>query len=523
MGIITEEFRKAMNWGHTWLGVALGVVLFAIFWMGSLTVFNQEIDRWMIPETRIVGKADMISYDRLLAQIPSEAQDSDYINFVVPSERSPTIGFFFRHKNGEFTSLDLDPVTRQPITLTDSEAASGFIYPFHYTLTLNWADLGMWIVGFAALGMLLLLATGLFIHRKIIAEFFVFRPQRRARRATLDLHNLTSLVGLPFYVLISFSGLLIFAFNYLPWAAAEPFGGDSDALYAEMSGAYQPGERTGRARPLASLDAMKAEAERLWSEEEGVPVETNIVRVLNYGDESAVVYFRNTFPKDRVVLSKYVTVFDGPSGTLIRNFSRPPINEAKGWVEGAHFVQIDHWPMRWLYFIGGLAGCVMIATGMLFWLRAREGKHGSQAPGFRVMEALTISGTTGIIAATGAFLVSNRILPLDAAAFGLARAGLEITAFWLVWLGTLAHAAVMRAAAWPQQCWLIAGLAIAAVMLNAYTTGHHLIAASITGLWPIAIMDALLLAAACLAGWAAIRLQPRQAAIVQGAVPAPAE
>jgi hypothetical protein len=87
----------------------------------------------------------------------------------------------------------------------------------------------------------------------------------------------------------------------------------------------------------------------------------------------------------------------------------------------------------------------------------------------------------------------------------------------------LAHAAVMRAAAWPQQCWLIAGLAIAAVMLNAYTTGHHLIAASITGLWPIAIMDALLLAAACLAGWAAIRLQPRQAAIVQGAVPAPAE
>ncbi|MFN4039227.1 MAG: PepSY-associated TM helix domain-containing protein [Erythrobacter sp.] len=523
MGIITEEFRKAMNWAHTWLGVALGVVLFAVFWMGSLTVFSQEIDRWMIPETRIVGAADAISYDRLLDQMPGEARDSDYLNFVVPGERSPTIGFFYRDAQSKFQSLELDPTTAQPITLTQSEAASGFIYPFHFTLTLNWADLGMWIVGFAALGMLLLLATGLFIHRKIIAEFFVFRPQRKARRATLDLHNLTSLVGLPFYFLISFSGLLIFAFNYLPWASAEPFGGDSDALYAEMSGAYQPGERTGLAVPLASLDAMKAEAERLWSEAEGRPVETNIVRVLNYGDESAVVYFRNTFPEDRVVLSKYVAVFDGPSGKLIRNFSRPPINEAKGWVEGAHFVQIDHWPLRWLYFLGGLTGCVMIATGMLFWLRARERQHESGAWSFRVMETLTIAGTTGIIAATGAFLVANRLLPRDAAAFGLERAGLEIAAFWAVWLAALVHAARLRSAAWAQQCWSIAGLALLAVALNAATTGHHMIAAMIAGLWPIAVMDAMLVAAACLAGWAAFRLQPRVARALPDRVPAPAE
>lgn len=523
MRLITEEFRKAMNWAHTWLGVALGVVLFAVFWMGSLTVFSQEIDRWMIPETRIVGKADTISYDRLLEQVPSEARDSDYLNFVVPTDRSPTIGFFYRDADGEFQSLELDPVTAQPITLTQSEAVSGFIYPFHFTLTLNWQSLGMWIVGFAALGMLLLLATGLFIHRKIIAEFFVFRPQRKARRATLDLHNLTSLVGLPFYFMISFSGLLIFALNYLPWASGEPFNGDSDALYAELSGAYQPGERTGRAAPLASLDAMKAEAERLWSEAEGRPVETNIVRVLNHGDESAVVYFRNTFPKDRVVLSKYVAVFDGPSGKLIRNFARPPINEAKGWVEGAHFAQVDHWPLRWLYFLGGLAGCTMIATGSLFWLRARERRHEPGGLGFRVMEALTIAGTTGIIAATGAFLVVNRVLPLDAGKLGLDRAGLEIAAFWAVWVATLVHAAGLRSAAWAQQCWLIAGLAIAAVALNAATTGHNIIAAATASLWSIAIMDTVLVAVALVALWAALRLQPHAAPALPDPVPAPAE
>lgn len=523
MGFISEEFRKAMGWAHTWLGVALGAVLFAIFWMGSLTVFNQEIDRWMIPETRIVGAAAPVSYDRLIADIPPGARQSDYLNFVVPTERSPTIGFFFRDGEGAFQSLELDPASGEPIVVTDSKAASGFIYPFHYMLTLNWANLGLWIVGFAALGMLLLLASGLFIHRKIIAEFFVFRPRRKARRATLDLHNLTSLVGLPFYVLISASGLLIFAFEHLPWGVAEPFGGDQAALHTEMSGAYQPGERTGRAAPLASLDAMKAEAERLWSEAEGRPVATNIVRVLNHGDESAVVYFRNTFPRDRVVLSKYVAVFDGPSGRLIRNFARPPINEAKGWVEGAHFVQVDHWPLRWLYFAGGLAGCAMIATGMLFWLRAREGRHGSRSPGFRVMEAITIAGTTGIITATGVFLVSNRLLPAASDGFGLGRAEAEVWAFWLAWLGTLVHAAVIRASAWAQQCWLVAGLALAAVILNAATTGHDVLAAMRAGLWPIAIMDLLLLASACLAAWAALRLQPRRRAGAAGALPEPAE
>ena len=42
-------FRASMNWLHTWSGVLLGSLLFAIFWMGTLAVFDKEIDRWMMP------------------------------------------------------------------------------------------------------------------------------------------------------------------------------------------------------------------------------------------------------------------------------------------------------------------------------------------------------------------------------------------------------------------------------------------------------------------------------------------
>ncbi len=48
-------FRASMNWLHTWAGVVLGGLLFAIFWMGTLSVFDREIDRWMAPMTRLGG------------------------------------------------------------------------------------------------------------------------------------------------------------------------------------------------------------------------------------------------------------------------------------------------------------------------------------------------------------------------------------------------------------------------------------------------------------------------------------
>ncbi len=207
-----------------------------------------------------------------------------------------------------------------------------------------------------------------------------------------------------------------------------------------------------------------------------------------------------------MVLSEYVAVFDGASGKLTRNFSLPPVGEASAWIQGAHFVQFGHWPLRWLYFLGGLGGCVMIATGMLFWLRSRESKLANTSLGYRMVEALTIGGVSGIVLATTAFLVANRLLPANAALAGLDRAGLEVRVFWLVWLGTFLHAAFLRERAWGQQCWAIAVAGMAAVILNAATTPHDIIAALSGGHWAVAIMDIVLIAGTGLALWAALRL-----------------
>ena len=60
-----QNFRLTMAWLHTWFGLVIGCVLIVVFFFGSLSVFDREIDRWAIPETRF-DPQPMPSFDRVL-------------------------------------------------------------------------------------------------------------------------------------------------------------------------------------------------------------------------------------------------------------------------------------------------------------------------------------------------------------------------------------------------------------------------------------------------------------------------
>ena len=66
-----------------------------------------------------------------------------------------------------------------------------------------------------------------------------------------------------------------------------------------------------------------------------------------------------------------------------------------------HFIQFEHWPLRWIYFVLGLSGCAMIATGYVYWLEARRRRpRGQGVPGMRLVAGLTVGAVTGILIAT---------------------------------------------------------------------------------------------------------------------------
>jgi uncharacterized iron-regulated membrane protein len=541
------SFRLSMAWVHTWFGLVLGFVLMVVFFFGSLSVFDREIDRWAIPQTRFEAQT-MPSFDRMLLPILRQAQPdaADYaanmpllhdaskgpmtprlalpadefwaytthrdpvlligVGFSVPQPKDPA------GHNHIHARLTVDPRNGSLVPDDQLKIGSGFFYPLHYSLHLNWKNLGVWVVGLAALIMLAALVTGVIMHRKVFREFFTFRPRKHLQRSTLDLHNLTGVVALPFHFFFALTGLVIFASHYyLPVAETQlkPLHDRHEVIEAQAKGL--PHERAGVPAGMASVDAMVAEAQRRWAARD-MAGEVGFVMIHHVGDANSYVSIYRA-GSDRVALVGEGIHFKASTGTVLHE--EPPrsaVAEVHEFLSGLHLQHFEHWMLRWLYVLGGLLGCVCIATGFIFFVEKRKQQHARAGrQGSRVVDALAVATVTGIVVAALAMLVANRLLPADLAGKGTWEQGV----FWAAWALTLLHAAVLSAPvaqarphpAWQQQCWLIAGLALAAVVLNAVTTGDHLLQTLWwKPYWPVAGVDLSLLMTAGVAAAAARRL-----------------
>jgi uncharacterized iron-regulated membrane protein len=496
-----HSLRTSMGLLHTWTGVLLGAVLFAIFWMGTLTLFDCEIDRWMMPHTRL-PPAPVLSLDAAARMAAPFVAGARHWSLTLPSERTPLLQV--RHRGPDGSVLhELDPATGALLPEPNTLGGTGFIFPFHFSLQLEWLDLGMWLVGFCGMAMLVLVVSGVIIHRRLFRDLFVFRPNKALRRSTLDLHTVTGVLALPFHFIMPLSGLIIFFALFFPRTWQAVFQGDEDAFNRETFGSYSrpPANAPGA---LGSLDAMAAEAERRWG-----GAEPFLVRVLEAGDAASVVEMRRSYAHD-VSMNRDAIYFDAPSGAVLGHYESKPIGALQRFIAGIHFAQFDHWLLRWLYFGGGLAGCVMIATGLLFWLESRRAEHARRGwAGVRVVEALATGSISGIILATLAFFIINRVLPEPTTLAGLGRAKLEVLTFYVVWLGSFAHAAWRRRAAWGEQVLAIAAAALLAPLANWLSTGDHPLRALARGACAVAGMDLMLLSAGAIAALAARRLLAR--------------
>jgi uncharacterized iron-regulated membrane protein len=510
-----QGFRASMNWLHTWAGVVLGGLLFAIFWMGTLAVFDREIDRWMAPMIRLPAAEKPFSLESLRPLYETAAAaKSPFFSVGLPTDRDAAIRVLWSDQSGQ-THRFIDPNTGAVLPDPGTLAGTRFIFPFHYMLHIRAENIGYWLVGLAAMAMMALCVSGVIIHRKIFTDFFTFRPDRKPRRLVLDLHNVTGVLGWPFHFLITLSGLVIFWSTYFPSAWQLTYNGDRLAFFADAYGNVVPKGRSGESGGMASFDAMASEARRVW---DGSALRYVFVR--NPGDAKSIVQIGRL--DEGIVSSTYdAAYFDGPTGALISYKSgTAPVMSVQRFLAGFHFIQFRHWSLRWIYFGLGLTGCVLIATGYLFWLESRRKKHAQLGlKGVRIVEGLAVGSVTGMLIATAAFFVANRLLPLGAEAFGLDRAALEVWTFYLVWLATFAHAWARPQRAWMEQCWTVAALACAAALLNWITTGDHLVRSlSYRHLWPIAGMDILLLAGSAIAAVSALRLsRPSRVARVRHA------
>lgn len=538
-----KNFRQAMTWLHTWFGLVLGFVLMVAFYFGTLAVFAPEFDRWAIPASRFAPQP-LPSFDRVLRPLlermqPTTEQLKDQVDEVARvagplpgrfevvrywdvygSDRDP---FLTLYGGYELPSVSGDPVVLYAMATVDPRdgslrpddelrIGSGLFYPLHFNLNIHWRDLGAWIVGLAALVMMVALVSGVVMHRKIFREFFTFRPKKAVSRSSLDLHNMTGVLALPFHFFLAFTGVLIFAGIYFPVTDSQLKGLHDRDEQIEATTMMLPEKRSGQAAPTASVDAMMDEARRRWAAQ-GSPDDVAWLTLHHVGDAAGrVTLHRAVF--DRLAADSEGIRFHAVTGEWLREDAPPTaMASTQGFLVGLHRLPVRHALLRGLYLLGGLMGCVCIATGFIFFVEKRRKQHLARgSSGARIVDALAVTTVTGMVVASLTILVANRLTPSLLPGGGPAAASFQLGVFWTAWGLMMVHALVRSAAvargglnpAWREQAALICVLAPLAVVLNAWSTGDHLFKTLSSAYWPVAGIDSALLVTGGLA-WVACR------------------
>ncbi|PYG78401.1 MULTISPECIES: PepSY domain-containing protein [unclassified Pseudomonas] len=502
-----DSVRQAMLWAHRVLGLGFSALLLIAFFMGSLALYDRELDSWMLPALRVAPVPAPLSLDQqVLPRVAglSEGRVLQQWYVELPDARRPLLRFQAWSIEREGFSRFLLPGSDGVLAAAGSRGGD-FFYRLHYTLNINAWSLGARLLGLAAMVGLIALIAGVYIHARLFQDLFTLRADKAPRRL-LDLHNLTGVLALPFHALILLSGLLILFPLYLPAAIDALYPGQAGQFAVQANAAYSR-PAAGTPGPLASLDGMLAQARQQWGG--GEPA---FVRVWHPGDANAYVEVSRSLA-DRVSLDGQTLYFEGANGRLLHASRLPPTAAALDVLAGLHVAHFHQPGLRALYFFAGLSGCVMLASGLLYWLAKRRLQQPVRDRGAMAMALLCSALITGMPLATLAMLVANRCLPLTLRG----RADWEVWIFFAAWLLAGMHAlwAIGRCAQarapWAAQCLAISALALLAVLSNAWSTGDHPCRALSQGLWSVAGVDLALLASALLAGSLGLRLRRRAA------------
>ncbi|HJR77024.1 MAG TPA: PepSY-associated TM helix domain-containing protein [Nitrospiraceae bacterium] len=505
-----DSFTQSMDWLHTWSGLLFGWLLFAIFLTGTLTVFDKEITYWMQPELHQIQTSSLPNVDAASRHLAKLGGDSDHWWIQLPTTRIPVTKIFWK-AGDSFEERLIDPVSGDVLTARETRGGD-FFYRFHYQLHLD--DPGVWMVGTAAMVMLVALVTGLAIHHRFFKDFFTFRPKSSPHRAWLDLHNVTSVLVLPFHFMITFTGLVIFWQIYMPAGVHLFYGGDPEKVFDDLEQHIELATQHSPAQ-LVSLPELERVAREHWH-----GGTTEWIEVKHPGDRGATVEITR-LPDDRLALISDRVTFDGATGEILQvwNGDRPAFLTYSVMI-GLHYLWFDRSVIRWLYFLMGLAASTMIATGLVLWTvkrRARQAAH-EQVYGYRAAERLNIAVIAGLPVAVGSFFWANRLFPMDLAD----RAQWEMRVFFLVWALCAVHAFLIQDAhvAWKKTLCASAILFALLPALNMVTTQSHLLITLPAHTWRLAGVDLAGMAAGLLAGWGAWRIsRPVESAMQVGREP----
>lgn len=512
------SFRQSMNWLHTWSGLVLSLLLYFIFITGTVGYFDKEITHWMQPERPTINKK--IDQRNILAMaekhLNTTAPDAQSWWVEFPIGRSYSAVTWWQEsedQGGKWKSNILDLQTGEPVIIRETGGGKT-LYAMHYLLHYIPKALAYWIASLCAMFMFIALITGIIVHKKIFKEFFTFRPNKK-QRSWLDIHNVFSVLPIPFHLMITYSGLVFLMFSSMPGVIVGSYGTNMEKYNGFIESVFQkqghPDRNNEPANTLSMLNLMP-EIESRWGE--------NSIREIGLeGRGTAGSHVQVKHHEYSGISEGKELIYHGSTGELLFDSMKeihPQSASKKLYIvlTDLHEGNFAGITLRWLYFISGLMGAGMIATGMVLWATKRREKAqriGEETTGLKLVEYSNIGIIVGLPLAIAVYFWANRIIPINVEN----REIWEINSLFITWFIMLIGPFILAKkitiqALWIKQLLLASVLYLFLPVLNAATSDKNFVSALLQGDWVMAGFDLTMILLGLSFGYAARRIMKKE-------------
>ncbi|HEY5748815.1 MAG TPA: PepSY-associated TM helix domain-containing protein [Chryseolinea sp.] len=366
---------------HTVSGIVISVLLYVIFFAGSFSFFRDEIVNWERNETVTVRKAIDADVDIVLDSIAKKyALFGRDITFRRNYDERRVMVNLSNSKDTTVTQAGdffyLDTKTFKTTGYEDSYTLGEFLYRLHFFAQIPYPA-GYYLSGFTALFFFFAILTGILVHwKKIISNFYTFRPWAKLKTVWTDAHTALGTIGLPFQVVYAVTG----AFLMINIVLVAPnvlvlYQGDQQKIYEDLGyeHASHPFENK-KLRQVVKVNDLVVDIKKKWRDFDVTEIEIN-----NYGDEGMHITLVGEVPNAAKFTGLGEITYKAATGEIVGEQDPYAPTSYRDGVKNSlyrlHFGDYGGYGLKFISFVLGLLSCFVIISGILIWLEARNKKH----------------------------------------------------------------------------------------------------------------------------------------------------
>jgi len=351
---------------HRYIGLAVGLILIIVGVTGSLLVFQKEFDQYLLQRQfgQITPQPQRVAIEPVVNTVKAAYSDRPQLKLasINTLPHNPTYRVRLRTEDDKTTDVYVNPYTGEILGDRNwDNTFIGIIFKLHYALLAD--DIGITIVGIAALLLLILSITGIFLWpgwRKLISGFKI-KWQAHPKRVNYDIHKVAGIITAVFLALIAFTG---FCWNFYDYAVP--------TIYALTFTPYSPD-------PVSQIVAGKPPlglTEILKTADVALPnAETTFINLPRKPEDAFIIYKKqpqemNEFGDSAVYLDQYT----GKILKLQDGQNLPLAERVLSSFTPLHYGTFWGLPSRILYVLVGLAPLILFVTGFVMWRYRYRGK-----------------------------------------------------------------------------------------------------------------------------------------------------